>query len=386
MYIVLPPFCRGLGMILKIVFSLTTQPYHLSTLNYHTKSHPHILKKQNLAVLLVDTQGMFDNETTMSLTASIFGLSTLLSSYQIYNVDKMIQEDNLQHLALFSEYARAAMANKQEKEGDKPFQHIEFLVRDWQHFEEEEDFDEMVKEMEGVLEKVMQSRDANDLQETRDQIKLCFQDISCYGLPHPGFAVTKRSYKGEVDKIEAHFLELLGRYCPRVFDNLAAKVIHGRELTGKELTVYIEKYAEMFASGASFPEASTMLEATASANNTNAANAAIKNYEEHMEKIAGHNCSNYVEEEKLKEDHMHHRREALEVFEFIANFGSKKSIEKSKENLKVKIEDSFEKYRTMNKGRKPNWFPELQVENVCAFLFGCFLGLGTNKFPSLLTI
>lgn len=53
--------------------------------------------------------GMFDNETTMTLTAQIFGLSTLVSSFQIYNVDKRIQEDNLQHLALFSEYGRMAL-------------------------------------------------------------------------------------------------------------------------------------------------------------------------------------------------------------------------------------------------------------------------------------
>ena len=39
---------------------------------------------------------MFDNETTMTLTAQIFGLSTMISSYQIYNVQNRIQEDNLQ--------------------------------------------------------------------------------------------------------------------------------------------------------------------------------------------------------------------------------------------------------------------------------------------------
>ena len=65
---------------------------------------------EKLAVLLMDTQGMFDNETTMTLTAQIFGLSTLVSSFQIYNVDKRIQEDNLQHLALFSEYGRLALS------------------------------------------------------------------------------------------------------------------------------------------------------------------------------------------------------------------------------------------------------------------------------------
>lgn len=66
-------------------------------------------KGEKVAVLLMDTQGMFDNETTMTLTAQIFGLSTLVSAFQIYNVDKRIQEDNLQHLALFSEYGRMAL-------------------------------------------------------------------------------------------------------------------------------------------------------------------------------------------------------------------------------------------------------------------------------------
>lgn len=36
-----------------------------------------------IAILLMDTQGLFDNETTMALTARIFGLSTLISSYQV---------------------------------------------------------------------------------------------------------------------------------------------------------------------------------------------------------------------------------------------------------------------------------------------------------------
>jgi atlastin len=77
-------------------------------------------KNEDVAVLLVDTQGMFDHETTMGLTAAIFGLSTLLSSYQIYNVDKRIQEDNLQQLALFSEYGRMALkTDGHEEENEK---------------------------------------------------------------------------------------------------------------------------------------------------------------------------------------------------------------------------------------------------------------------------
>ena len=130
---------------------------------------------EKVAVLVVDTQGMFDSTLSQMLTASIFGLSTLISSYQIYNIDKRIQEDNLQHLALFTEYGRVALsqsANTESREGTssgegekgedasaaewysaadgegelthvdpsvvRPFQRLEFLVRDWQNFDDEE--------------------------------------------------------------------------------------------------------------------------------------------------------------------------------------------------------------------------------------------------------
>ena len=47
----------------------------------------------------------------MTLTASIFSWATLLISYQIYNVDK-IQDDNLIHLTLFLEYGPMALIGK----------------------------------------------------------------------------------------------------------------------------------------------------------------------------------------------------------------------------------------------------------------------------------
>ena len=68
-------------------------------------SEPFLIPSQGkeVCLLLMDTQGMFDSQTTQMLTTSIFGISTLLSSYQIYNIEKRVQEDHLQHLALFSE-------------------------------------------------------------------------------------------------------------------------------------------------------------------------------------------------------------------------------------------------------------------------------------------
>lgn len=325
-------------------------------------SQPHFVKSatgETIAVLLADSQGMFDNETTMNLTTSIFGLSTLLSSYQIYNVDKRIQEDNLQQLALFSEYARLAVEadpTPMEKTlNEKPFQTIEFLVRDWQHFEDEEDYDQMEKEMSEYLEHVISEREAKDLQETRQQIMDCFDKISCYGLSHPGLEIPKKTFQGEVSKMDETFLNLLDRYCRRVFsvDNMKPKIIHGREVTAVELGAYIKAYSEMFAKGAAFPEPSTMLEATASANNTNAVNIAISQYKEFMSRIAGPKCNNYVRPGELQDDHRQLLNRSLRTFESMATFGSKQAINGARQTVIDLLNDEFEVYSSLNAGRNP---------------------------------
>lgn len=51
-----------------------------------------------MAVLLMDTQGTFDMESDMGDNSTIFALSTMLSSVQIYNLRANIGEDDLQHL------------------------------------------------------------------------------------------------------------------------------------------------------------------------------------------------------------------------------------------------------------------------------------------------
>lgn len=333
-------------------------------------SHPHIIERKDgskVAVLLVDTQGLFDHETTMSLTASIFGFSTLLTSYQIYNVDKRIQEDNLQHLALFAEYAKTAVAsdvNKKDESDEalKPFQRMEFLVRDWQHFGDDEDDEDadgnynylaMEKSMEKYLQTVIAERSAKDLKDTREQIVSCFEEISCYGLCHPGFAVTKKKYKGDVSEIEDLFLHMLDRYCSRVFANAQPKKIHGHELNAAEFGAYVAAYAQLFQSGAKFPEAATLLEATATTNNTNAIQLALNIYQEEMDRVAGPNCTDYLSSEEFDKESIRLRGKSLEAFSSVANFGSKSSIAESRRNLMSKLDEKVAVYSSLNESRDP---------------------------------
>lgn len=355
---------------------------------------------ETMAVLLVDTQGMFDHETTVGLTAAIFGLSTLLSSYQIYNVDKRIQEDNLQQLALFSEYGRMALEAEAKANRDRdgmnddaggelnaaaaadtvakrpPFQKIEFLIRDWQNFdtEDESDVSSMEDEMASYLQHVLAERSAHDLKETRHQISSCFEEISCYMMTHPGFAVIKNKYEGDVNKIEPLFLNLLDRYCRRVFDTngengdddttgssaaasaprLQPKTVRGRELSAVELGTYIKSYAQMFEQiGANFPKAETMLEATSKANNTNAVTVGEEMYKRFMEDVAGPQVQDYHRPEEMVLRHKEASAKALAAFDDMATFGSRRAIEEARDAVMKKIQKDFEVFTSLNDGRNP---------------------------------
>jgi len=62
--------------------------------------HDHVVdgKEEKIAIVLMDTQGLFDTKTSPADNSRIFALGTLLSSMQIFNLNDVIQEDQLEYL------------------------------------------------------------------------------------------------------------------------------------------------------------------------------------------------------------------------------------------------------------------------------------------------
>jgi hypothetical protein len=77
-------------------------------------SAPRPRPSSKVAVLVMDTQGLFDNETGKALSVAIFGLSAVLSSYTIYNLKERIGEDSIEHIEFFTEYARLVAKAEQD--------------------------------------------------------------------------------------------------------------------------------------------------------------------------------------------------------------------------------------------------------------------------------
>jgi atlastin len=58
-------------------------------------------KGEKYAILLIDTQGLFDHDTLYAINAKIFSFTTLITSYQIFNLANIVQEDYLEYLQVY---------------------------------------------------------------------------------------------------------------------------------------------------------------------------------------------------------------------------------------------------------------------------------------------
>eukprot|EP00041_Stephanoeca_diplocostata_P036125 m.1302438 g.1302438 ORF g.1302438 m.1302438 type:complete len:462 (-) comp24807_c1_seq31:3200-4585(-) len=266
-----------------------------------------------VAVILVDTQGTFDNKTSSEMNAIVFALNSLISSVQIYNVSKRVGEDVLQHMHMFTKFGQMAY-EQQSAENDsehvKPFQRLKFLVRDWGG---KADFPFGDKGGTDYLETVLNSSDGDggdklaELQEVRRDIRECFDDLSCFLMPHPGVEVAE----GDKGDISERFATHLREFVPGVLgsDKLVVKQMLGDEITCGTLRKYIATFVELFQKG-ELPTVHSVFEATAKLNHEGIKHKCLDSYSTAMKAFAGAK-SPYREHESLQQMHEESLAEAL---------------------------------------------------------------------------
>lgn len=215
---------------------------------------------EKVAILLMDTQGLFDNESTTATNSRIFSLSTLISSVQILNLFNIIQEDHLQYLQFATEYARFASTNSAVA---KPFQNLMFLIRDWNNPDE---YPFGSQGGENYLQQVLKVKDGqkDDLKSVREFVSSSFENICCFLMPYPGKAVARdSSYDGRWSKMDDEFLSELKLLIPTLLApaNLKIKKINDKNLSASEWNEYVQSYFELFKSN-QLPAAQSIYEST----------------------------------------------------------------------------------------------------------------------------
>lgn len=208
-----------------------------------------------VAIILLDTQGIFDSSSDIKDYTAIFALSMMMSSVQCYNLMSNIQEDDLHHLQLFTQYGRFVL----EKTNEKPFQKLLFIVRDWPY---PTDIGygwggpTVIDEFIGV-----KAHQTPEMQRLRTDILSSFDGIDAFLMPHPGFVVAQgRNFTGEVRQISPEFRNYVKELVDPLFapDNLIVKKINGQIVRARDLVPFLETYIEVF-NGDSLPEPKTIV-------------------------------------------------------------------------------------------------------------------------------
>ncbi|KAG7260002.1 hypothetical protein CRUP_020749, partial [Coryphaenoides rupestris] len=292
-----------------------------------------------VAVLLMDTQGAFDNQSTVKDCATIFALSTMTSSMQ-----------------LFTEYGRLAL----DEIFQKPFQSLMFLIRDWSFPYE---YAYGLKGGQEFLEKRLQT--------VREHIHSCFSDISCFLLAHPGLKVaTSPTFKGQLHDVAPDFKAQLKSLIPALLhpDKLAEKEINGNKVTCMGLLEFFKAYIKIY-QGEDLPHPKSMLQATAEANNLAAVATAKDQYYKNMEKVCGGDIP-YVSPDSLDEKHLFFFNDAIHSFSSTKKMGGSEFCERYRHQLEIELQEMWQSFSKHNESK--NLFSAFRTPAVL-FVLVCIL-------------
>ncbi|XP_072491935.1 atlastin-2 isoform X1 [Notamacropus eugenii] len=334
-----------------------------------------------VAVLLMDTQGAFDSQSTIKDCATVFALSTMTSSVQVYNLSQNIQEDDLQHLQLFTEYGRLAM----EEIYQKPFQTLMFLIRDWSYPYEHSYGLEGGRQF---LDKRLQVKQNQheELQNVRKHIHSCFSNLGCFLLPHPGLKVaTNPSFDGRLTDIDEDFKKELRNLVPLLLapENLVEKEISGSKVTCRDLVEYFKAYIKIY-QGEELPHPKSMLQATAEANNLAAVAGARDSYSKNMEQVCGGDKP-YIAPSDLEKKHMDFKEAAIRQFCSVKKMGGDEFCRRYQDQLEAEIEETYANFVKHNDG-KNIFYAARTPATLFAVMFAMYIISGLIGFLGLTSI
>uniref|UniRef100_A0A452I4A6 GB1/RHD3-type G domain-containing protein n=1 Tax=Gopherus agassizii TaxID=38772 RepID=A0A452I4A6_9SAUR len=334
-----------------------------------------------VAVLLMDTQGAFDSQSTIKDCATVFALSTMTSSVQVYNLSQNIQEDDLQHLQLFTEYGRLAM----EEIYQKPFQTLMFLIRDWSYpYEHSYGLEGGKKFLEKRLQ--VKHNQHEELQNVRKHIRSCFSNLGCFLLPHPGLKVaTNPNFDGRLNDIDDDFKRELRDLVPLLLapENLVEKEISGAKVTCRDLVEYFKAYIKIY-QGEALPHPKSMLQATAEANNLAAVAGAKDTYNKGMEQVCGGDKP-YIAPSDLERQHQDFKESAVKQFCSVKKMGGEEFCRRYQEQLEAELDEIYANFVKHNDG-KNIFYAARTPATLFAVMFAMYIISGLTGFLGMNSI
>lgn len=206
-------------------------------------SEPYLIKSKSgkqLALLLMDSQGLYDKDTSTDDNVRLFTMVSMMSSLLMLNVKSNINSNQLKELQYFLNYA----SNGTMTGTRKPFQTLTFLIRD---FTLAEEFGwtgggEVLKNF------MSSGSDGShpEIQAITQSLEKGFETINAFAMPMPGYEVIKKDYNGSLIKIDMKFLQQLQSFIIDTVESTAPKNDRLENLQGIAFLSYTQDLVTVF--------------------------------------------------------------------------------------------------------------------------------------------
>ncbi|XP_076808981.1 uncharacterized protein LOC143452043 [Clavelina lepadiformis] len=301
-----------------------------------------------VVLFLMDTQGTFYREDLVKGCSVSFALSTMISSLQLYNIGRQIQESDIEMLEIFTECGRKGSKARREKLG-KMFQNLFFVVRDWHDPEYQYGLDGGRKIIDDVLAVHDNQR---DLKSVRRNIHKTFEKVECFLMPQPGNKVEVRSADNEeltMKDINEEFLEEVTNLASSLFDRTPPLMsVSGQPINAGSLIDVIAGFAEIFESG-KVPKPSTIMEASSRIAMSMLIESCTDDYVNNMAETFQ---DGYLDEEELKSTHKMHKISAMQKFDDIPKLRKSSFVVMFRRQLNKLIDGNFAYFEKQNSAIK----------------------------------
>ncbi|XP_014222403.1 atlastin-like isoform X2 [Trichogramma pretiosum] len=297
---------------------------------------------EKIAIVLMNSQGFFGcHSITDHQSASVFALTTKLSSMQLFFLPECIRKKNLQQLHFIMEYVELAENQFRDTFG----QRLKFLVRDWPYPHEYK------YGAEGGRDYLLHTFGYSNIQDQeliclKEKLDSYFSEYSCFLMPHSGYQIAQNI------KLNGLLSEIRND-CKQVIKNLVPKLLAPENLDINKIgpsIVTASSLLEHFKNGIHFYRNLDLLKIRnilAIKYNLPAMLNAVDMYEASMNTFCGPNLP-YLKNERFQLAHDVCYNQAIQYFEKEKKLGYD---DESDRMLKEAIDEKFEAFNDSNQDK-----------------------------------
>lgn len=297
-----------------------------------------VVNGTRVGIVLIDTQGLWDGSSGYSLLTSIFGLSSIMSSVQVYNLMRTVEIDKLDQVKWFSGFGASALRQCRDAKDetrvvrDAPaFQSLHLMVRDWVGFSDPGDGNACAEETRHFL---REQRKQSEFGRFLGELEKVYLSVECVLLPPPGGECCfDASFDGDLGCVKPEFLQNATAYFHSIFHKPAVKQFNGSPVTPDGLVEMVTTFANVFACS-DVPTTLSFAGAMETTVNMCARETAVNCYREAMLRSMS---AGALVDNQLQMQHARATKTAIAGFERAATYGDAQCVQAEREKMMVLI-------------------------------------------------